>query len=671
MRRVVITGLGAITPIGNDKDTFWQSLHAGRNGVGKLSHFDATGFTTQIAAEVKDFDPSPFLTKKDVVKMKTAKFIQFAIACALMAKEDAKLDLSNDDPYRVGAVVGSGIGGIAVIEEQHKILLERGPRRVSPHFVTHEIANMAPGQIAIYLGIRGPNSCLVTACATGNHCIGDAFRIIQRGDADVMFAGGAEAAITPLCFAGFCAMKAMSTRNDDPEHASRPFDKGRDGFVMGEGAGIVVLESLEHAVRRGVPIYAELIGFGMSCDAYQTTAPLPDGAGAASAMSSALADAKVRQEEIDYINAHSPSTVLGDKGEVVAIKSVFKEHIDSISVSSTKSMTGHLLGAAGAVEFIASVLAIHEGIIPPTINHENPDPDCDIDCVPNRFRRAEVNAALTNAFGFGGHNATLVIKSASPILDTGYSIPASNIQHPVSSIQNSESRIQNLHTLECKIGYTFNDIRLLDLSLTHKSSVGVNSECNERMEFLGDSVLEVVVSSFLYSSFPEYTEGQLSKLKAVVVSRSTLSLVARELGLGSFIRFSAGEVATGGSEKPSNLANALEALIASVYLDGGIEKAQEFILSILEGKIYELDRDELKRDYKTALQEYWQAGSRKPPAYTVIAETGPDHDKRFEIEVKLAGEPYGRGIGRSKKEAEQKAAEKALETIFNRRRENE
>jgi 3-oxoacyl-[acyl-carrier-protein] synthase II len=699
MRRVVITGLGAITPIGNDKDTFWQSLRAGRNGVGKLSHFDATGFTTQIAAEVKDFDPSLFLTKKDVVKMKTAKFIQFAIACALMAKEDAKLDLSNDDPYRVGAVVGSGIGGIAVIEEQHKILLEKGPRRVSPHFVTHEIANMAPGQIAIYLGIRGPNFCLVTACATGNHCIGDAFRIIQRGDADVMFAGGAEAAITPLCFAGFCAMKAMSTRNDDPEHASRPFDKGRDGFVMGEGAGIVVLESLEHAVRRGVPIYAELIGYGMSSDAYQTTAPLPDGAGAASAMSSALADAKVRQEEIDYINAHSPSTVLGDKGEVVALKSVFKEHIDSISVSSTKSMTGHLLGAAGAVEFIASVLAIHEGIIPPTINHENPDPDCDIDCVPNRFRRAEVNVALTNAFGFGGHNATLVIKSASSILDTGYSIPASNIQNPESSIQypvssiqypessiqnpesriqNSESRIQNpvsriqnLHTLECKIGHTFNDIRLLDLSLTHKSSVGVNSECNERMEFLGDSVLEVVVSSFLYSSFPEYTEGQLSKLKAVAVSRSTLSLVARELGLGSFIRFSAGEVATGGTEKPSNLANALEALIASVYLDGGIEKAQDFILSILEDKIYELDRDELKRDYKTALQEYWQAGSRKPPAYTVIAETGPDHDKRFEIEVKLAGEPYGRGIGRSKKEAEQKAAEKALETIFNRRRENE
>lgn len=408
MQRVVITGLGAITPIGNDKDTFWQSLCAGKSGVGRLSYFDLTGFTSKIAAEVKDFDPRDFLTKKDAFKMKTAKFIQFAIACALMAKEDAELDLSNDDPFRVGAVVGSGIGGIAVIEEQHKILLEKGPERVSPHFIIHEIPNMAPGQIAIYLGLRGPNSCQVTACASGNHCIGSAFRIIQTGKADVMFAGGTEAAITPVSFAGFCSMRAMSTRNDDPEHASRPFDKERDGFVMGEGAGIVVLESLEHAVRRGARIYGELVGYGMSSDGYQTTAPLPDGTGAAGAISAALADAKLRPEDISYVNAHSPSTVIGDKGEVAAIKSVFKEY--SVPISSTKSMTGHLLGAAGAVEFVASTLAMHEGIIPPTINYENPDPECDIDCVPNKARKAEVNAAISNAFGFGGHNATLVIK---------------------------------------------------------------------------------------------------------------------------------------------------------------------------------------------------------------------------------------------------------------------
>ncbi|MGQ9610648.1 MAG: beta-ketoacyl-ACP synthase II [bacterium] len=410
MRRVVVTGLGAITPIGSGKDTFWQSLCEGKSGVGKLSYFDTTGFDSKIAAEVKDFDPASFLTKKDLNKMKTAKFIQFALASALMAKEDAQLDLSKCDPYRVGSVVGSGIGGIAVIEEQHSILLEKGPGRVSPHFVTLEIANMSAGQIAIYLGIRGPNSCVVTACATGNHCIGEAFRIIQRGEADIMFAGGTEAAITPLSFAGFCSMKAMSVRNDDPEHASRPFDKGRDGFVMGEGAGIVVLEALEHALDRGSRIYAEIVGYGMTSDAYQTTAPLPLGEAAAQAMILALKDAKISPENVSYVNAHSPSTPMGDAAEVAALKTVFKEHIYSLPVSSTKSMTGHLLGAAGAVEFIASTLALYNGIIPPTINYEYPDPNCDIDCVPNKSRKAELNVVLTNAFGFGGHNVTLVIK---------------------------------------------------------------------------------------------------------------------------------------------------------------------------------------------------------------------------------------------------------------------
>ncbi len=410
MRRVVVTGLGAITPIGSGKDKFWQSLCEGKSGVGKLSYFDTTDFDSKIAAEVKDFDPASFLTKKDVNKMKTAKFIQFALASALMAKEDAQLDLSKCDPYRVGAIVGSGIGGIAVIEEQHSILLEKGPGRVSPYFVTLEIANMSAGQIAIYLGVRGPNSCVVTACATGNHCIGEAFRVIQRGEADVMFAGGTEAAITPLSFAGFCSMKAMSVRNDDPEHASRPFDKERDGFVMGEGAGIVVLEALEHALDRGCRIYAEVVGYGMTSDAYQTTAPLPLGEAAAQAMIISLKDAKLSPENISYVNAHSPSTPMGDAAEVAALKTVFKEHIHSLPISSTKSMTGHLLGAAGAVEFIASTLALYNGIIPPTINYEYPDPDCDIDCVPNKSRKADLYAVLSNAFGFGGHNATLVIK---------------------------------------------------------------------------------------------------------------------------------------------------------------------------------------------------------------------------------------------------------------------
>ena len=410
MQRVVVTGMGAITPIGNDKDTFWQSLCTGKCGVAQLTYFDSSEFDCKIASEVKGFDPAPFLTKKDIVKFKTTKFIQYAIVSALMAKDDAGLDLSKDDPYRVGTVIGSGIGGIAGIEEQHSILLEKGPNRVSPHFVILEIANMSAGQIAIYLGVRGPNYCIVTACASGNHCIGEAFRIIQRGDADVMFAGGTESAITPLSFAGFCSMKAMSVRNDDPKHASRPFDKERDGFVMGEGAGVVVLESMEHAINRGACIYAELSGYGMTCDGYQTTAPLPSGDAAAQSMRSAITDAKLRPEDINYVNAHSPSTLLGDAAEVFALKSVFGDYIKSLPISSTKSMTGHLLGAAGAVEFIASAMAIHESIIPPTINYEYPDPDCDIDCVPNQMRRAEVNSVLTNAFGFGGNNATLVLK---------------------------------------------------------------------------------------------------------------------------------------------------------------------------------------------------------------------------------------------------------------------
>jgi 3-oxoacyl-[acyl-carrier-protein] synthase II len=410
MRRVVVTGMGAITPIGNDKNTFWQSLCEGKCGISRLTYFDPTDFDCKISSEIKNFDPSLFLTKKDISKLKTARFIQFAIASAIMAKDDANLDISKYDPYRIGTIVGSGIGGIAVIEEQHRVLLEKGPNRVSPYFVTLEIANMSSGQIGIYLGIRGPNSCVVTACATGNHCIGDAFKIIQRGDADIMFAGGTEAAITPLSFAGFCSMKAMSKRNDDPEHASRPFDKERDGFVMGEGSGIVVLESMEHALNRGARIYAEIVGYGMTNDGYQATAPLPAGESAAKSMQLAIADAKLQLKDIDYVNAHSPSTPLGDAAECAALKSVFGEHIKSLPISSTKSMTGHLLGAAGAVEFIASAMAIYDGVIPPTINYKHPDPECDIDCVPNHPRKADVNAVLTNAFGFGGHNAALVLK---------------------------------------------------------------------------------------------------------------------------------------------------------------------------------------------------------------------------------------------------------------------
>jgi len=407
-RRVVITGVGVISPVGNDAQTFWASLLAGKSGIGPVTHFDASEFPTRIAGEVKDFDPSAFMDKKDVKR--TDRFVQFAIAATKMALEDARLKIEEQDPERVGVYIGSGIGGLATWEDQHRVLLEKGPRRVSPFLIPMMIANMAAGQVSIHFGLKGPNSAPITACATGTHAIGDAFKIIQRGEADVMVAGGTEATIRPLAFAGFCAAKAMSTRNDEPEKASRPFDKDRDGFVMGEGAGVLILEELEHAKRRGAPIIAEVIGYGMSADAFHLTQPDPDGDGAKRAMLAAIRDAGIRPEEVDYINAHGTSTELNDKVETQAIKAAFGEHAYKLAISSTKSMTGHMLGAAGAVEAIATALALRDQILPPTINYETPDPACDLDYVPNEARRVPVRVALSNSFGFGGHNATIALK---------------------------------------------------------------------------------------------------------------------------------------------------------------------------------------------------------------------------------------------------------------------
>ncbi|GAB6933523.1 beta-ketoacyl-ACP synthase II [Calditerricola satsumensis] len=407
-RRVVITGVGVVSPVGNDARTFWASLLAGKSGIGPVTLFDASEFPTRIAGEVKDFDPSAYMDKKDVKR--TDRFVQFAIAATKMALEDARLKVEELDPERIGVYIGSGIGGLATWEEQHRVLLEKGPRRVSPFLIPMMIANMASGQVSIHFGLKGPNSAPISACATGTHAIGDAFKIIQRGEADVMVAGGTEATIRPLAFAGFCAAKAMSTRNDEPEKASRPFDKDRDGFVMGEGAGVLILEELEHAKRRGAPILAEVIGYGMSADAFHLTQPDPDGDGAKRSMLAAIRDAGIRPEEVDYINAHGTSTELNDKIETQAIKAAFGEHAYKLAVSSTKSMTGHMLGAAGAVEAIATALALRDQILPPTINYETPDPECDLDYVPNEARRARVQVALSNSFGFGGHNATIALK---------------------------------------------------------------------------------------------------------------------------------------------------------------------------------------------------------------------------------------------------------------------
>ncbi|OEF98562.1 beta-ketoacyl-ACP synthase II [Desulfuribacillus alkaliarsenatis] len=407
-KRVVITGMGALTPIGNDVNSYWDSLMNCRSGVRLIEKFDTTDYPTKIGAEVKGFEPSDFIDRKEVKRMD--RFVQFAVAAAKMAIEDAKLTIDDKNSHRIGTYIGSGIGGLETWENQHKVLLEKGPKRISPFLIPMMIANMASGVVSIHVGARGPNSAAISACATGTHSIGDAFKIIQRGEADVMITGGTEASITPLGFAGFCAARAMSTRNDQPEKASRPFDKDRDGFVMGEGAGVIVLETLEHALERGATIYAEIAGYGLSGDAYHLTAPSPEGEGAARAMEMAITDAGLKPEQISYINAHGTSTDFNDKFETMAIKTVFKEHAAKLPISSTKSMTGHLLGAAGGIEAIACVKAIQEDIVPPTINYETPDPECDLDYVPNEPRKVIVEATLSNSLGFGGHNASICIK---------------------------------------------------------------------------------------------------------------------------------------------------------------------------------------------------------------------------------------------------------------------
>ena len=407
-RRVVVTGMGMVSPLGLDVQSSWKAILEGKSGVGHITHFDATGYPVRIAAEVKGFEPTKYIEQKEVKKMD--RFIHFAIAATEMALADSGLKITPDNSERIGIVIGSGMGGLPAIEYYHQMLLEKGWKRVSPFFIPMVIINLAAGQISIRFGIKGPNLAVTTACATGNHSIGEAFRMIQYGDADVMIAGGAEAVITPMAVSGFAIMKALSTRNDEPEKASRPFDIDRDGFVIGEGSGIIILEELEHALKRGAKIYAELIGYGMSSDAYHITAPAPEGEGGARCMKRALNDAGVKPELIDYINAHGTATKHGDELENQAIKTVFGEHAYKLCVSSTKSMTGHLLGAAGGVEAIFTVLSIYENIVPPTINLDNPDPECDLDYVPYKARKKEVIYAMTNSFGFGGTNASLVFR---------------------------------------------------------------------------------------------------------------------------------------------------------------------------------------------------------------------------------------------------------------------
>ena len=408
-RRVVVTGIGMISPLGVGNEPTWQGLLEGRSGIDRITKFDTTNYACKIAGEVRGFAPEDWMEKKEVKKSDT--FIHFAVAAARIAVDDAKLDTAAEDGDRFGVIIGSGIGGLPLIEEMHSKLLERGPSRISPFFIPGLIVNLASGQISIRFGCRGPSSAPATACATGAHAIGDAYKIIQREDADLMFAGGSEAVITPLAVGGFSAMRALSTRNDDPQHASRPWDLNRDGFVMGEGAGVLLLEERERAIRRGAKIYCEITGYGMSSDAYHISAPSEDGGGMIRVMQRALKDAKLATTDIEYINAHGTSTPIGDKIETIAIKGVFGEHAYKLAVSSTKSMTGHLLGAAGGLEGAISALAIKHGVMPPTMNYETPDPECDLDYVPNKARQKKLRHVMSNSFGFGGTNATLIFSA--------------------------------------------------------------------------------------------------------------------------------------------------------------------------------------------------------------------------------------------------------------------
>lgn len=406
-KRIVITGMGIVSPCGNSVPEFWKNICEGKSGVGPITTFDASAYPSRIAGQVKNFDVSS-IGKKELKRMD--KFVQYSIVATKEAFEDAGINLEQEDRDQIGVLVGSGIGGIETIEREHTTLITKGPDRLSPFLIPMLIVNMAPGQISIQFGLRGPNVSIATACATGTHAIGEAYRILMHDDAEVMVAGGTESAITPLGIGGFCAMRALSTRNDEPQRASRPFDKDRDGFVMGEGAGIVVMESLERAKKRGAKIYAEVAGYGLSGDAYHMTSPTPGGEGAARCMAMAMKNAKLAKESISYINAHGTSTQLNDKFETSAIKMVFGELAYKVPISSTKSMTGHLLGAAGGIELIACAMAVKNDIIPPTINYENPDPECDLDYVPNVARELTVETAMSNSLGFGGHNTSIIVK---------------------------------------------------------------------------------------------------------------------------------------------------------------------------------------------------------------------------------------------------------------------
>ncbi len=664
LKRVVVTGLGAITPIGNNVSDFWENLVNGVSGAGPITHFDASLFKTQFACEVKNFEATKYIDRKEARKMDL--YTQYAIAVAKEAVTDSGLDIENEDLNRIGVIFGAGIGGIRTFEEEvgNYALTgkENGPK-FNPFFIPKMISDIAAGQISIMYGFHGPNYATCSACATSTNAIADAFNLIRLGKANVIVSGGSEAAITVGGVGGFNAMHALSTRNESPTTASRPFSASRDGFVMGEGGGCLVLEELEHAKARGAKIYAEVAGVGMSADAHHLTASHPEGLGAKLVMRNALEDAEMSPEEVDYINVHGTSTPVGDISEAKAIKEVFGQHAFELNISSTKSMTGHLLGAAGAVEAIASILAIKNGIVPPTINHEEGDNDENIDydlnLTFNKAQKREVNVALSNTFGFGGHNACVIFKK--------YEEKSVVIRNQIDKIRLLFRKDKESYFCFYKIlGFYPRNIQLYQQALLHKST-SIRSEKgrplnNERLEFLGDAILDAIVGDIVYKHFEGRREGFLTNTRSKIVQRETLNKLAVEIGLDKLVKYST----RSSSHNSYMYGNAFEAFIGAIYLDQGYERCKRF----MEEKIFKnyIDLDKMSRkevNFKSKLIE-WSQKSKVEVSFELIEQfLDEDYNPMFHTEIRIEGISAGKGTGYSKKESQQNAAQAALKKIKN------
>jgi len=647
-RRVVVTGIGTINPLGNSIEEYFSNLEKGVSGAGPITHFDPSNFKTKFACELKGYDAASFFDRKELRKYDL--YSQYALVAAEQAVKDSGVDLEKIDRDMVGVIWGSGIGGLETFYQEVKSYVEGGfIPRYSPFFIPKMIADLAAGHISMKYGFRGPNFCTVSACSSSNHAMIDSLNYIRWGKADMILTGGSEAAINPPGVGGFNSMQALSTRNDEPQKASRPFDADRDGFVIGEGAGALLLEEYEHAVARGAKIYAEVAGGGMSADAYHLTAPHPEGVGAKKSMTDAIKDAGIAPDDIDYVNTHGTSTPVGDLAEVAGIVASFGDHVYDMNISSTKSMTGHLLGAAGAIEGLACIMAITKGIVPPTINVENLDPKIDpkINLTLNKAQKRDVKYALSNTFGFDGH----IQKNLTDVLDR---------IRLYWKLHHSRDKAY-YKALDGIFGVCPNNIELYKLALIHRSAslflddgTPIN---NERLEFLGDAVLESIVSDYLFIEFPEQNEGFLTKLRSRIVSRASLNKLAVRIGLDRHI-ITQGNYS---SQQKNLYGDALEAMVGALYLDKGYDFTNRLIINHLLNRYIDLvDMTEQETDFKSRLIEWSQKNKRALSFDTVPSPLYTQKIPHFHTSVSIDGQPTGTGEGHSKKSSEQKAALSAL-----------